>query len=58
MTNVRSAARDIAYLIGRLQGRSKVVRGMTVMTDRGPRIDLDKTGLPKAIQKAGFEVLR
>lgn len=58
VTNVRSAARDIAYLVGKLQGRSRVVKGLTVMTDRGPHVDLDKTGLPKAVQKAGFVVLR
>ena len=56
--NVRSAARDIAYLVGKLQGRSRVVRGLTVMTDLGLTADLDKTGLPQAIQKAGFSVLR
>ncbi|MEK7858468.1 MAG: hypothetical protein AAB320_04925 [Elusimicrobiota bacterium] len=58
VTNVKSAAKDIAFLIGKVQGRSKVVRGLTVMTDQGAGVDLEKTGLPQAIAKAGFEVLR
>ena len=58
VTNVRSAAKDIAFLVGRLQGRSRVVRGLTVMTDRGVSADIETTGLVEAIAKAGFEVLR
>lgn len=58
VTNVRSAAKDIAYLVGRLQGRSRVVRGLTVMTDAGHGVDLEKTRLAQAIEKAGFAVLK
>ena len=58
VVNVHSAAKDIAYLVGRLRGRSRVVKGLTVMTDGGLSVDLDKTGLPEAVEKAGFFVLR
>lgn len=58
VTNVRSAAKDIAVLVGKLQGRSRLVRGLTVMTDQGTQYDTAKTGLHEAIKKAGFEVLR
>lgn len=58
VTNVRSAAKDIAYLVGKLQGRLRVVRGLTVMTDQGLTMDLDKTGLSAAVEKAGFSVIR
>ncbi len=58
VTNVRTAAKDIAYLVGKLQGRSRIVRGLTVMTDQGAGTDLEKTGLTQAVQKAGFTVLR
>ena len=58
VTNVRSAAKDIAYLVGKVQGRTRVVRGLTVMTDRGTvGTDLKKTGLHKAVEKAGFSVI-
>ncbi|MBI5630453.1 MAG: hypothetical protein HY921_06175 [Elusimicrobia bacterium] len=58
VTNVRSAAKDIAYLIGKLQGRSRVVRSLTVMTHMGAGTDLVKTGLARAVAQAGFEILR
>ncbi len=58
VTNVHSAARDIACLVGKLQGRSRIVRGLTVMTDGGRDADLDRTGLPEAVARAGFLVLR
>lgn len=58
VTNVHTAAKDIAYLVGKLQGRSTVVKGLTVMTDRGIKTDLDKTGLGRAVEKAGFLVIR
>lgn len=58
VTNVRVAAKDIAYLVGKLQGRSRVVRGLTVMTDQGVAMDLDKTGLSAAVERAGFSVIR
>jgi hypothetical protein len=58
VVNAKAAARDIAYLIGRVQGKSRVVRGLTVMTDAGTSVDLDKTGLSRAVKQAGFTVLR
>ena len=58
VTNVHLAAKDIAFLVGKVQGRTRVVRALTVMTDRGAGHDLEKTGLSRAIEKAGFEVLK
>lgn len=58
VTNARAAAKDIAYLVGKLQGKKRVVRGLTVMTDLGVEYDLARTGLVEAVKKAGFEVLR
>ena len=58
VTNVRSAAKDIAYLVGRLQGRTRIVRGLTVMTDRGAGADIEKTGLTQAVKRAGYTVLK
>ncbi len=58
VTNLHMAARDIAYLVGKLQGRTKVVKALTVMTDGGASVDIDKTGLPKVLEKAGFEILK
>lgn len=55
--NARTAAKDISALIGKVRRKSTVVRGLTVMTDRGLRFDLDKSGLPEAVDKAGFDVL-
>src|SRR6202521_3307980 len=43
VTQPRTAGQDIAYLVGRLQGRSRIVRGLTVMTDRGAGADIEKT---------------
>ncbi len=57
VTNVKVAAKDIAFLVGKLQGKSRVVKRLTVMTDRGPSHDLTKTGLHEAVAKAGFDVL-
>lgn len=57
VTDPRAATRDIAALIGRLQGRQRVVRGLTLMTERGTEIDLEGTGLAKVVARAGFEVL-
>ena len=58
VTNVRLAAKDIAYLVGRLQGRRRVVRALTIMTDGGPRSNIGHSGLIAAVQKAGFSVLK
>lgn len=57
VSNLRVAAKDIATLIGKVRRKSSVVRGLTVMTDRGLRFDLSKSGLHKAVEKAGFEML-
>ncbi|MBI5201018.1 MAG: hypothetical protein HY925_05485 [Elusimicrobia bacterium] len=57
VTNARSAAKDISALIGKVRRKSSVVRGLTVMTDRGLRFDLSESGLPEAVEKAGFDVL-
>ena len=57
VTDVGCAAKDIAVLVGRLRGDSRVVRGLTVMTDRGGGHDLKKAGLTKAVEKAGFGLL-
>jgi len=58
VSNVRHAAKDIAYLVGKLQGRTRVVRHLTVMTTQGAHTDLDKTGLFHAVTRAGFSVLK
>lgn len=57
VTNVRRAARDIQHLVGKLQGAKRVVRGLTVATDRGRQTDLIESRLVEAVSKAGFEVL-
>lgn len=57
VTNARSAAKDISNLIGKVRRKSSVVRGLTVMTNRGLRFDLSESGLPEAVEKAGFEML-
>ncbi|MBI4377079.1 MAG: hypothetical protein HY549_11595 [Elusimicrobia bacterium] len=58
VTNLKLAAKDIAFLIGKVQGKTRLVRALTVMTDRGPAADPDKIGLTAAVQKAGFQVIR
>ena len=59
VTNVRSAAKDIAGLVEKLQGRNSVVKGLTVMTSQGTRgEELKKTKLPEAVEKAGFDVIQ
>lgn len=58
VTNLHLAAKDIAYLVGKLRGRSRVVRSLTVMTDRGVHADLEQMGLTRAVKKAGFAVLK
>lgn len=57
VTDNRRAAREIAELVSRLQGKSRVVRGLTLMTDKGVDTDLSETGLIEAVSKAGFEPL-
>ena len=50
----RAAIKDIAALVNRVQGKSRIVRGLTMMTDRGVNQDINDTGLPKVVAKAGF----
>jgi len=57
VTDHQLAAKDIAKVVDRLQGKSRVVRSLTVMTDRGANQDLTETGLPRVIAKAGFTPL-
>ena len=57
VTNVRLAAKDIQFLVGKIQGRKLAVRGLTVTTDRGLDTDLVGTRLSEAVEKAGFVVL-
>lgn len=53
----QSAAKDIASVVERLQGKSRVVRRLTLMTDRGTHSDMDATGLPRAVKRAGLTPL-
>lgn len=55
--NPRAAAKDIASLVSKLKGKTRVVRGLTLMTDRGLQFDLNKSGLAKAVEKAGFNLI-
>jgi hypothetical protein len=57
VTNHSDAAEDIAALVGKLTGRTRVVRGLTLMTDKGMDFDTVKSGLHKAVQKAGYDIL-
>ena len=57
VTNAKTAVKDLRFLVGKLQGARRVVRGLTVMTDRGAGYDLSKTGLAKVVELAGLEVL-
>ena len=58
VTNAKTAIKDLKFLVGKLQGAKRVVRGLTVMTDLGITHDLSKTGLTKIVKAAGLEVLR
>ena len=57
VTNVRRAAKDIQFLVGKIQGYNLAVRGLVVTTDQGRDTDLVRTRLSEAVNKAGFEVL-
>lgn len=57
VTNVRRAAKDIQFLVGKIQGRRLAVRGLVVTTDQGRDTDLIRTRLHEAVEKAGFEVI-
>ncbi|MFA6029971.1 MAG: hypothetical protein WC969_08970 [Elusimicrobiota bacterium] len=53
----RRAVRDIQGLVEGLRGKTRIVRGLTVTTDRGAHFDLDGSGLGDAVEKAGFSIL-
>jgi hypothetical protein len=55
--DLRLAAKDISCLVGRVQGRSRVVRSLTVATHLGAMCDVNATLLPRAVAKAGFKIL-
>lgn len=57
VTNMKGAAKDIKVLVGKLKGKKKQVRTLTVMTAQGRDTDLVKTRLTEAVSKAGFEVI-
>ena len=57
VTDLRLAAKEISCLVGRVQGRGRVVRALTLATDRGVSCDVEATRLPRAVQRAGFRVL-
>jgi hypothetical protein len=51
------AAKDIAGVVGRLIGKNRTVRGLTIMTEKGTQQNLGRTGLLKVVSKAGFTPL-
>jgi hypothetical protein len=55
--NVRAAAKDISSLVGKIQGRKLLVRGLVVTTDQGRDTDLVRSRLSEAVNKAGYEVI-
>ncbi|MFH2202069.1 MAG: hypothetical protein ABIJ96_03040 [Elusimicrobiota bacterium] len=57
VVNRQKAATEIASLVSRLQGKRRVVRGLTLMTDKGVEQDLSDTGLLEAVSKAGYKPL-
>lgn len=57
VVNVRAAAKDIQTLVGKIQGRKLLVRGLVVTTDLGRDTDLVRTRLSEAVNKAGYEVI-
>ena len=58
VTDHAEAAADVAAVVAKARGKSRVVRGLTLMTHHGPRFDLDRSGLARVVQKAGFSVIR
>ena len=57
VTDHQKAAKEIAALVSRLQGKSRVVHGLTLMTDKGVEQNLSETGLLEAVSKAGYTPL-
>ncbi len=55
--NVRAAAKDIQFLVGKIQGHNLAVRGLVVTTDQGRDTDLVGSRLSEAVEKAGFELI-
>ena len=57
VTDHHTAVKDISGLVEQLKRRSDVIRGLTLMTDRGLDFDVKKSGLTKVVQKAGYKHL-
>lgn len=57
VTNHHAAAKDIGALVERARGRSRIVRGLTLMTDKGISFNIARSGLDKAVEKAGFRLI-
>lgn len=57
VTDPAAAIEDISRLVDRTRGRSRVVRGLTLMTNHGKDFDTAKSGLARAVAKAGFRIL-
>lgn len=55
--NHSAATRDIASVVGKLIGKNKVVRRLTIMTEKGTQQDLTSTGLLRVVSAAGFTPL-
>jgi len=51
------AARDIASVVGRLIGKNRTVRGLTIMTEKGTQQNLGRSGLLRVVSRAGFTPL-
>ena len=58
VTDHQEAVEDIAGLVARIKGKTRIVRGLTLMTHHGPAFDLAGSGLSRAVERAGFSVLR
>jgi hypothetical protein len=57
VTNVKRAAKDIQFLVGKIMGPKLLVRGLVVTTDQGSDTDLVRMRLSEAVTKAGFTVI-
>ena len=57
VTNRQTAAKDINTLVERVRGKSRIVRGLTLMTDKGISFNIAKSGLDKVVEKAGFRLI-
>ncbi len=57
VTDHHKASKEIFAMVSRLQGKRRVVRGLTLTTDRGLEEDLMETGLLEVVSKAGYTPL-